>query len=130
VTSDRRSVCPGALFFALQGVATLAWWALIAWSPAWRRWFAFGDDGASLWMFFPSDMLFWCAGSLAVAWGMWRRKPWAATLAWVLCGAIAASVLHAATLAMHARAGWSGVLLMVHALILTVFFAWNSIRDA
>jgi len=79
---------------------------------------------------FPSDMLFWCAGSLAVAWGMWRRKPWAATLAWVLCGAIAVSVLHAATLAMHARAGWSGVLLMVPALILTVFFAWHSTRAA
>lgn len=117
-------------YFVAQAVATLAWWALMAWSPEWRRWFAFGDDGASLWAFFPTDILFWCGGSLAAAMGAWWRTRWAMPVACVLCGAIAASVLHAATLASQARAGWPGVLLMVPALALTLFFTWHSTRDA
>lgn len=117
-------------YFVIQAVATLAWWTLIAWSPEWRRWFAFGDDGASLWTFFPSDMLLWCGGSLATAVGAWLRAPWAMPVACALCGAIAASVLHAATLAAQSRDGWPGVLLMVPALLLTLFFTWHSTRDA
>lgn len=127
---DHSRDLPSIGYFAIQGVATLGWWALIAWSPAWRRWFAFGDDVASLWMFFPADMLFWCGGSAAAAMGAWWQARWAPPVAWALCGAIAASVLHAATLATQARAGWPGVLLMVPALLLTLFCAWHSTRDA
>lgn len=102
----------------------------MAWSPAWRIWFAFGDDGASLQAFFPADMVFWCGGSVVAAVGVWRRTRWALPVACSLCGAIAASVFHAAAFAAQSRAGWPGVLLMVPALILTIFFAWYSTRDA
>ena len=129
MSSDRRRLSATAVYFAVQAVATLAWWAVIAWSPAWRRWFAFGDDGASLWTFFPADLLCWCVGSLAAAWGDWRRSSWSRSIAWAVSGAITASVLQAATLALHTLAGLPGVLLMAPALVLTVFFTWRSTRD-
>lgn len=126
----RSGVAAASGYFFVQGIATLGWWALMASSSDWRRWFAFGDDGASLWTFLPADILLWCGGSLVASWAVWHRKPWAVSLTWALCGAIAASVLHAAALAVQARAGWPGVLLMVPALFLTVFFAWHSTRNA
>ena len=130
MSSERSRDLLSIGYFVIQSVATLGWWALIAWSPDWRRWFAFGDDGASLWAFFPTDILFWCGGSLAAAMGAWWQTRWEMPVACILCGAIAASVLHAATLAAQARAGWPGVLLMVPALALTLFFTWHSTRTA
>lgn len=126
----RSGVAAASGYFFVQGVATLGWWVVMASSLEWRRWFAFGDDGASLWAFLPADILVWCVGSLAAAWAVRRRTPWAAPLVWALCGGIAASVLHAVALAVQTRAGWLGVLVMVPALVLTVFFAWHSTRDA
>ena len=79
---------------------------------------------------FPTDILFWCGGSLAAAMGAWWQTRWEMPVACILCGAIAASVLHAATLAIQTRAGWPGVLLMVPALLISLFFAWHSIRAA
>ena len=130
MSTDHPRHLSSAGYFVAQAVATLAWWALMAWSPGWRRWFAFGDDGASLWVFFPTDMLLWFGGSLVAATGFRRRAPWALPVACVVCGAIAASVLHAAMLAAQSRAGWPGVLLMLPALSLTLFFAWHSTRAA
>jgi hypothetical protein len=120
----RKSQC--IAYFICQGVATLAWWGLIAASPVWRRRFAFGDDGASIAAFLPADIVFWCIGSLAAAWGEWRGSAWTATVRHVLCGAIGCSVAHAATLAYMASAGWPGVFLMLPAFGLTVWWTWRA----
>ena len=126
MNDGRQRASPSGAYFALQGIATLGWWTLVAASPAWRRWFAFGDDGASLVPFLAADLVFWCLGSLAVAWGEWRRAAWTAALRFVLCGALGGSLLHALVLAARSGAGWSGVLVMLPALVATVWFAWYS----
>lgn len=122
-TNDRRV---RAGYFVLQALATLGWWLVITASPEWRAWFAFGDDGRSLWSFLPGDLLFWCTGSLAVGHGEWHGCRWTAGACGVLCGALACSVLHAATLATLSGAGWYGVLLMLPALGITCWLAWSA----
>ena len=124
MSSGRHPAIVSIVFFTFQGVATLAWWIVIVASPAWRRRFAFGDDGGSLIPFVAADLVFWCLGSLAAAWGAWRGAAWAAAVRFVLSGALGSSLLHAAALAVRSGAGWPGVLLMLPALVTTVWLAW------
>ena len=76
--------------------------------------------------FLAADIVFWCLGSWAAAWGEWRRAAWAVALRFVLCGALGGSLLHAAVLAARSGAGWSGVLVMLPALVATVWLTWSS----
>lgn len=117
-----------AAYFACQGVATLTWWLLIAVSPTWRRWFAFADDGASLLQFLPGDLTFWVLGSFLAAWGESIRAPWRHAVRHALGGAIACSLVHAASVATIAGAGFGGVLLMMPAVLLTGWLSWFSDR--
>lgn len=110
-----------AVFFVVQALATLAWWLLVAISSGWRAWFAFGDDGGSLWPFLAADLVFWFTGSLAVGHGEWHGNRWTGAARLVLCGAMACSVLHAASLAAISGAGWPGVFLMLPALAATLW---------
>lgn len=114
-----------AAYFLLQAAATIVWWLLIATSSKWRLWFAFGDDSDLLWSFLPSDLVFWCLGSLAVAFGEWRNARWTHALRWVVCGAMGYTVLHCATLASMTGAGWIGVWLMLAAFCVTFWLAWS-----
>jgi hypothetical protein len=126
VNEQRRRLSLRVAYFAVQAGATFGWWAVIVASPAWRRRFAFGDDGASLVPFLAPDLVFWCLGSLAAAWGEWRGAPWAVAARFVLCGALGSSLLHAASLAARSGAGWLGVLLMLPALFATGWLTWSS----
>jgi hypothetical protein len=113
-----------AAYHLLQAVATVSWWSAVAMSPDVRRAFAFGDDGASLWQFLPSDLLFWCGGSLLVAAAAWGGHRWAGVASLVLLGAVGCSWVHAVALAWHSGAGWAGVVLMAVALTMTARSAW------
>lgn len=115
-----------AAYFVVQALATVVWWLAVCVSPEWRAWFAFGDDVRSLWSFLPGDLVFWFVGSLAVGHGEWHGNGWTSPLRWVLCGALASSVLHAAALAALSGAGWPGVLLMAPALGITVCLTWSA----
>lgn len=113
-------------YFVIQALTTLAWWMAVSMSPSWRMWFAFGDDGLSLRSFLPGDLVFWVVGSLAVGHGEWHGNAWTASLRWVLCGALACSVLQAASLAAISGSGWPGVLLMLPALVFTLRLTWSA----
>ncbi len=113
-----------AAYHLLQASATLGWWTAVAMSPQVRRAFAFGDDGASLWQFLPADLLFWCGGSLTVAVAAWSGRRWAGAASLVLLGAVGCSWAHSAALAWQARAGWTGVVLMAIAVVMTARSAW------
>lgn len=76
--------------------------------------------------FLVADLVFWCLGSLAVAWGEWQGATWTASLRSALCGALGCSLLHAVVLAARSGAGWSGVLVMLPALVVTVWLTWSS----
>jgi hypothetical protein len=115
-----------AAYFSLQAATTIVWWLLITTSSDWRSRFAFGDDGELLWSFLPSDLVFWCLGSLAVAYGEWRGETWTPALRWVVCGALGCTVLHSAGLATLTGAGWIGVWLMLAAFIVTFWLAWSA----
>lgn len=117
-----------AAYFAFQGVATTAWWLLIAASPTWRRWFAFGDAGLSLLQFLPGDVLFWILGSFVVAWGELANASWRGAARHALGGAVVGSLVHAAAVAAIAGTGFAGVLLMMPAVLLTGWLSWTSGR--
>lgn len=120
----RRTV--RAAYFVMQALATVAWWLAIGVSPKWRAFFFFGDDGRSLWSFLPGDLAFWCVASLAVGHGEWHGNGWTAPLRWMLCGAMASSVLHAAAQAGISGAGWLGVFLMLPPFAVTVWLTWSA----
>jgi hypothetical protein len=115
-----------AAYFLVQAAMSIAWWLLIATSTVWMSRFAFGDDGDLLWSFLPSDFVFWCLGSLAVAVGEWRKAAWTSAVRWVVCGAMGCSVLHCAGLASMASAGWIGVRMMLAAFCITFWLAWSA----
>ncbi len=137
MTSDSRGDSIGqtssragwrAAYFTFQAVATLSWWSLVAVSPAWRLLFAFGDDGRSLLPFLPGDMIFWLFGSLLAARAEWTAAPGRRAVRLVLGGAVAGSFVHAAAAAACAEGGWSGVLLMAPAVLVTGWLAWCADR--
>jgi hypothetical protein len=117
-----------AAYFALQGLATLAWWLLIAVSPTWRRWFAFADDGASLLQFLPGDLIFWVLGSFLAAWAELIGASWQRGVRHAVGGAVACSLVHAMSVAALAGAGFRGVILMTPAVLLTGWLSWFSDR--
>lgn len=117
-----------AAYFLVQAGATLAWWLALAAVPAWRRRFAFGDDGGSLVHFLPGDVVFWMIGSCIAAWGEWSNASWRRAARQCLAGALGCSALHAASTAAGTGAGWDGVVLMLPAVAMTWWLAWHGER--
>lgn len=122
-----------AVYFALQGVAVAAWWILLVFLPASRKYFQLENNSeTSLLAFWLADLLLLGTGSLVAAGLLFRDSRHAPTASWFVCGAISYAALYCLTFAFFSDSGWLGVTLMFPAMIWSGNFSigLSSVSDA
>lgn len=114
---ERTALARG--YFALQGIAVIAWWAMLLFLPATRTAFAIrGAPPIALDAFAPGDLGLVAIGSLLVA--AFTSRAWSGTLAWVVAGAMVYAALFTIATAITGASGPLGALLMMPAAIVSV----------
>jgi protein-S-isoprenylcysteine O-methyltransferase Ste14 len=107
-----------AIYFALQGIAVVAWWFLLIFVPASRKYFQLESNSeTSLLAFWLADLSLLGIGSLLTAWLCFHNSRHAPTASWFVCGAISYAALYCLAFALFTDSGWLGVTLMLPAMI-------------
>jgi protein-S-isoprenylcysteine O-methyltransferase Ste14 len=103
-----------AAYFALQGAAVLAWWAMLWQMPATRAWFTPpGWPQSTLTAFWLPDLALAAGGSLAAAWLSLRGSAAAGAARWFVAGAMAYGTLFCLGASLATDGAWLSVALMV-----------------
>lgn len=111
----RRSA---AIYFAIQGVAVMAWWTVLYLEPATRRYFVLETSSElSLMAFWLADLLFLGIGSMIAAWLCIANSRYLQIAAWFVTGAFSHAVLYCLAFALETDVGWLGITLMTPAMI-------------
>jgi len=122
-----------AVYFALQGIAVVAWWLLLISIPASRKYFQLETDSeTSLLAFWLADLSLLGIASLVAGWLCLHDSRHAPTASWFVTGAISYATVYCLTFAFFTDAGWLGAALMLPAMLWSGCFsiALSSVRDA
>ncbi len=113
-----------AIYFAIQGTAVLAWWAMLYLYPTARQYFVLevGSD-TSLLAFWLADIVFIGVGSLAAGLLCYRGSEYRQIASWMVTGAISYASIYCLAFALMTDVGWLGVILMLPAMIWTGVFS-------
>jgi len=111
------------IYFALQGLAVLAWWILLFAVPASRKYFQMGDSETILLAFWLPDLFFLTIGSFVVSAFIRFENRFLTLAIWFVVGAISYAAFYCMAFAMMTDSGWLGVVLMFSAMILSGNFA-------
>lgn len=111
------------VYFALQGLAVVAWWLLLYFVPASRRFFQMGADERVLLAFWLPDLIFLAAGSFAVSVFCRLDNKFLVPALWLTVGGFAYTAFYALSFAFLTDSGWLGVTLMFPAMIVSGNFA-------
>jgi protein-S-isoprenylcysteine O-methyltransferase Ste14 len=113
-----------AVYFALQGLGVIGWWAVLFLFPASRHYFMLESNSEfSLLAFWLADLSFLGLGSLAAAWLCFKRHEYSQIAAWFVTGAVSYAAIYTFAFAMITDYGWLGVTLMFPAMIWSGVFA-------
>ncbi len=113
-----------AIYYAIQGVAVIAWWIVLFAVPTSRKYFILEQKSEfSLLAFWLADLSFLGLGSLAAAWLCFRRHEYSQIVAWFVTGAVSYAAIYCFAFAMITDYGWLGVTLMLPAMIWSGVFA-------
>jgi protein-S-isoprenylcysteine O-methyltransferase Ste14 len=113
-----------AIYFALQGISVIAWWAILFFVPRTRQYFLLErDNETSLLAFWLADLSFLGLGSLVVALLCLRNQEYLRIAAWFVTGAVSYAAIYCFVFAMMTDMGWLGVTLMIPAMIWSGVFA-------
>lgn len=113
-----------ALYYLLQGISVIAWWATLILAPASRGWFQLEERSQfSLFAFWLPDAVFIAPGSLIAAYFIYSRNRYAPMAMWLVTGAVSYATLYTLAFAMTTDHGWLGVVLMLPAMLWTGVFA-------
>src|SRR5262249_49633375 len=116
----RRSA---SIYFALQGLAVLAWWALLFFVPVSRPLFQLGASEQVLLAFWLPDLGLLGVGSLVVSAFCWFDSKFLTVGLWMAVGAISYASFYCLAFALLTDSGWLGVTLMFPAMIMSGNFA-------
>jgi protein-S-isoprenylcysteine O-methyltransferase Ste14 len=117
----RRSA---SIYFAIQGVAVVAWWTVLFLVPATRRYFVLESSSeSSLMAFWLADLLFLGVGSLIAAWLCIANSRYLQIAAWFVTGAFSHAVLYCLAFLLMTDIGWLGITLMTPAMIWSGVFS-------
>lgn len=122
-----------AVYFALQGAAVVAWWLLLVYIPASRKYFQLETDSeTSLLAFWLADLSLLGIGSFVACGLCLRDSRHAPVAAWFVTGAISYAAFYCLAFAFYTGAGWLGSALMLPALVWCGCFsiALSSVRNA
>jgi protein-S-isoprenylcysteine O-methyltransferase Ste14 len=107
-----------AIYYTLQGIAVIAWWTLLFFVPASRRYFQLESNSeTSLLAFWLADLSFLGMGSLVAALLCFRSSQHAPTASWFVTGAVSYATMYCLAFAFFTDTGWLGVSLMLPAMI-------------
>lgn len=107
-----------AIYFALQGIAVVAWWILLFFVPASRKYFQLETNSeTSLLAFWLADLSFLGIGSLVAGWLCLQDSRHAPTASWFVTGAVSYATLYCLAFAFFTDSGWLGVTLMLPAML-------------
>lgn len=113
-----------AIYYLLQGISVIAWWAMLAVLPESRSWFQLeAKSQLSLLAFWLPDALFIAPGSLVAAYLIYSCNRFETAAMWMLTGAVSYATLYTLAFAMMTDRGWLGVVLMLPAMLWTGVFA-------
>lgn len=113
-----------AIYYAVQGLAVIAWWIVLFSAPASRRYFTLERNSEfSLLAFWLADLSFLGLGSLVAAWLCFRRHAYSQIASWFVTGAVSYAAIYCFAFAMITDYGWFGVTLMFPAMIWSGVFA-------
>ena len=111
-------------YFALQGLAVMGWWVLLAARPESREWFRLEDDSlTTLWAFWLPDLLLIGPFSFVASYLIHQESRYADAAAWLVTGAVTYATLYTTAIAMMTDVGWLGVVLMLPATLWSGVFA-------
>lgn len=113
-----------AIYFAIQGIGVVLWWALIVFVPESRLVFVLeGNRETSLLAFWLPDLLFIAAGSLVVAVLVYTRNKYEVAAVWLVAGAVSYASLYTLAFVLFTDRGWLGVVMMIPAMLWSGVFA-------
>ena len=113
-----------AIYYAVQGVAVIAWWIVLFAVPSSRKYFILEQKiEFSLLAFWLADLSFLGLGSLAAAWLCFRNYDYSQIASWFVTGAVSYAAIYCLAFAMITDYGWLGVTLMLPAMIWSGVFA-------
>ncbi|MCY7345425.1 MAG: isoprenylcysteine carboxylmethyltransferase family protein [Pyrinomonadaceae bacterium] len=113
-----------AVYFAMQGIAVIAWWFLLVFVPTSRKYFQLENNSeTSLLAFWLADLSLLGIGSIAAAGLCFRASRHAPAALWLVVGAISYATFYCLAFAWLTDAGWLGVTLMFPAMIWSGNFA-------
>lgn len=113
-----------AIYFALQGLAIIAWWAVLFFIPAWRQYFVFERNSeTSLMAFWLTDLSFLGIGSLVTGWLCFSDHEYKRIAAWFVTGAVSYATVYCLAFTFMTDTGWLGVTMMFPAMIWSGVFA-------
>lgn len=111
------------IYFAFQGIAVLAWWAMLFFVPSSRKYFQMGDAETVLMAFWLPDLFLLGAGSLCVSVLCWFESKFLQIAMWFVVGTISYATFYCLAFALMTDTGWLGVVLMFPAMIWSGNFA-------
>lgn len=113
-----------AIYFALQGIAVVAWWLVLFFVPASRKYFQLeANSEASLLAFWLADLSLLGIGSLAASGLCFFESRHASIALWFVVGAISYATFYCLAFAFFTDSGWLGVALMFPAMTWSGNFA-------
>jgi protein-S-isoprenylcysteine O-methyltransferase Ste14 len=110
-------------YFALQGLAVAAWWALLFFVPRSRPLFYLGGSEDVLLAFWLPDLGLLAAGSLVISALCLFESKFLTVALWTVVGAVSYATGYCLAFALLTDSGWLGVTLMFPAMIMSGNFA-------
>lgn len=108
-----------SIYFALQGVAVIAWWILLIFFPSSRKYFQMGESETILLAFWLPDLLFLAIGSLLVSWLIAVDNEFKIAALWFVIGTISYASFYCLGFALMTDTGWLGVVAMFPAMVIS-----------
>ncbi|MBX7053998.1 MAG: hypothetical protein K1X36_03505 [Pyrinomonadaceae bacterium] len=113
-----------AIYFALQGAAVIAWWAVLFFFPYSRQYFLLEKSSdISLMSYWLADLSFLGMGSLTAAWLCFYDNEHSRIAVWFVTGAVSYASINCLEFTLMTDIGWLGVTLMFSAMIWSGVFA-------
>jgi protein-S-isoprenylcysteine O-methyltransferase Ste14 len=112
-----------SVYFAFQGLAVAAWWALLFFVPMSRPFFQMGASKEVLLAFWLPDLGLLAVGSLLVSAFCRFDSKFLMVGLWMVVGTISYATLYCLAFALLTDSGWLGVTLMFPAMIISGNFA-------
>ena len=112
------------LYFAVQGVAVIAWWFVLWIRPGTRELFRIeAEFETSLLAFFFPDVVFIAFGSIATSILISIRNRYDVAVVWLVTGAVSYATFYTLATSLMTNHGWLGVTLMLPAMLWSGTFA-------